>query len=166
MAAAKRLFQLKPAGTEPDVVLIVAQIAESRSESADAALALAADAMGPAGLDLLFRLMLTRSALAPRIRERLAKDSARQRMSEALAIAFDLRVASSCADRVPLLPRAAEVGDERSFGALAAVSTGAPRGCGRNKRKPCSPACPQEAAAFRKTMDAISRRMQSANKAP
>ncbi len=166
LQAAARLFRLLPAQSEPEVSLIVTQIAERGEPIATQALELAATEMGVPGHELLYRWLVTKPTLAPRAKQLLAVPATRASLSDGLAIAVDLRSATSCAARLPLLARAADVGDERALTALSALSSGTTRGCGRGKRKPCKPACVVEAAAFRQTMDKIQRRLHEPAKAP
>jgi len=67
--------------------------------------------------------------------------------SPALAIAYDLRFALSCASRVSLLPRAREYGDERSAQVLGNLIR-RPVGCRKTRRNPCRSRCSEQFYEF------------------
>jgi len=91
----------------------------------------------------------------------LGDAAVRQLTSPALAIALELRSAPSCSARLPLLGRAIEEGDERALTVLAGLSTGTRHGCGKNKRKPCTPACPEQVDQFRQAIAKLSQRLKA-----
>lgn len=130
---------------------LVVKAALSPGEASTRALDLMGSRMGSLGADMLYDLMLTSVPLRQATRERLDDPRVRKTFSPALAIAFDLRAAKSCEDRLPLLARALEHGDSRTVSALIGMSTGAKKGCGAKKRQPCPPTCPAEAQRFRDT---------------
>jgi hypothetical protein len=111
---------------------------------------------------MLYRLTLTKPRLADRAKQLLADPAVRQRTSPALAIAHELRSATSCPARLPMLDRAIEVGDARAIAVLAGLSTGSPHGCGKNKRKSCMPACPEQVEQFQQTITKLTQRMKVA----
>ncbi|HMA93796.1 MAG TPA: hypothetical protein VKP30_13995, partial [Polyangiaceae bacterium] len=163
MSAARRLFQAAPQETASnDLQYLIVRAAESRGEPADLAWKMLAEDMGTVGADLLYSMTLTKPRLADRAEQLLASPAMATKISPALGIARELRQASSCAQRLPLLERAVEVGDERAIMALGALSTGASKGCGKNKRKACLPACPEQAEQFRSAMNRISSRLKAA----
>jgi hypothetical protein len=106
--------------------------------------------MGKAGADLLYDLMLRRPELETRAKIALESLRRSSQFSPALAIAYDLRVAPSCASRVGLLPRAEAFGDERSALQLSALSR-RPPGCKKTRYRPCRARCSQEWRPFSET---------------
>ncbi|MBN1610208.1 MAG: protein kinase [Polyangiaceae bacterium] len=162
MNAAHRLFRVAPEQAERrDMQYLVGRAAETRGEPAARAWKLMVEDMGPSGPDVLYRLIVTKPRLAERARQLLDSAPVRRRVTPALAIAYELKSAPSCAARLPLLDRAIEEGDGRALSVLAGLSTGTQRGCGRNKRKPCSPACPAQVAQFRGAVARLSQRLRT-----
>ena len=162
MAVVKHLFSVEPSSvTDPELRYFVSRAAETPGPAADQAFDILENHMGTAGPDLLYELLL-RSKASDSAQAMLNKPSLRERFSPELAIAFDLRSAQGCAARLPLLKRASMEGDERSIMVLAALSSGTRRGCGKWKRHPCKPACPDEAQAFRDAIKSISVRVNGA----
>ena len=150
MAALDTLFRVAPDEVQDkNLGALVVKAALSPGEASTRALDLMGTRMGGLGADMLYDLMLTSVPLRQAARERLDDPPVRKRFSPALAIAFDLRVAKTCEERVPMLPRVAEHGDSRAVSTLIGLSTGAKRGCGPKKNKACPPACPAEAGRFR-----------------
>ncbi len=164
MSVLKKLFSLDPSMVaEPELRFFVARAAETPGQTADQAFDVLEYHMGTAGPDLLYELLL-RSKAAERALTVLRKPGLRDKFTPELAIAFDLRTAEGCAARLPLLKRASLEGDERSMFVLASLSSGTRRGCGRWKRQPCKPACPDEAPAFREVIKGISARVKGARR--
>jgi hypothetical protein len=79
-------------------------------------------------------------------------------------VAYDLRTANSCAARLPMLARASELGDERASQVLLPLSVGAKRGCGRWKKNPCPPPCPEEARRYSEVVARIATRLAALRK--
>ncbi|MBN1612798.1 MAG: serine/threonine protein kinase [Polyangiaceae bacterium] len=144
-------------GRDPEIRYIVSKAAQSGGRAADLAFAVMHQYMGSAGADLLYDLALRKPALESRASGLLAELRRKKKLSAALSIAYDLRFAPSCSARLRLLPRAAELGDERSVALLAALST-KPTDCRKKKRTACKVPCEQEAKQFRQTIDQIARR--------
>jgi serine/threonine-protein kinase len=162
ISTAKRLFAIAPDRmTDEKLRIVIARIAKTPAEPSELALDLMTNDMKSAGLDLMYELLLTSTELRPRIRERLDNPAIRKRATPALAIAYDLYSAKTCADRVPLLPQAEKFGDERALAQLAALSEGSKRGCGRKKRSPCPPRCAREAAQFQSAVAKIRQRLNA-----
>ena len=162
MATAKRLLALAPErALDKDLQYLVIKAAESGGVEAERAFDLLGAQMGSTGPDLLYDALFTKPKIAARSQAVLSMQSVRERASPALAIAFDLKTAKSCRARVPLLERAAQVGDERSAAILNQLSTGTKKGCGKWKRRPCKPACAEEAKLFREAVAAINARTQA-----
>jgi serine/threonine-protein kinase len=160
MAVAERLLRVAPAKAgDARLRVIIAKSAETPGQASDQALDLMAEHMGPHGADLLYEIMLTKPKLSERAAQLLRDQTVQEKFSPALAVAYELRVAKTCADRLPLLDRAASLGDERAIQVLNPLSIGAKRGCGAKKRLPCPPACAQEAAAYRAAVTKIAQRL-------
>jgi serine/threonine protein kinase len=162
MKAARRLFRVAPEQAERrDMQYLVQRAAETRGPPAERAWNMMLQDMGSAGPDVLYRLIVTQPRLAERARRLLDSPAARRRMTPALGIAYELKSARSCAARLPLLDRAVELGDERALAVLAGLSTGTQRGCGRNKRQPCAPACRAQVEPFRGAVAKLSQRLKA-----
>jgi serine/threonine protein kinase len=165
MATARRLLRAAPdEAHDADVGYLVAKATERTGEPERLAWLIITEEMGTAGPDLLYNLMLTNPKVADHAEDLLGDPAIQKRFSPALAIAYDLRTANSCAARLPLLDRAIEQGDARAVNALMGLSTGSKRGCGKSKRKPCLSACPEHAEQFRTAAEKISARLRGAGK--
>ena len=157
MAIAQRLFDVSPEETrDPDIRFLVRKAANTPGETSIIAFSIMAEHMGTAGPDLLYEIMLGNSRLSKHADELLASGNVRDIASPALRVAYALRKADSCAARLPLLDRAAELGDLRSVSILSPLTVGPKHGCGRWKRGPCPAPCAAEA---RRYTDAIVRIM-------
>ncbi len=149
MSIAQRLFDIAPEETrDPDIRFLVRKAANTPGETSIMAFSIMVEHMGTAGPDLLYELMLGNSRLSKHADELLASDNVREIASPALRVAYDLRKADSCAARLPLLDRAAELGDVRSVSILSPLTVGSKRGCGRWKKGPCSAPCAAEARRY------------------
>jgi hypothetical protein len=120
------------------------------------------DEMGSVGADLLYDLMVSDPKVAKTAEQLLSTPKVTAKFSPALAIAYDLRNAKTCAARVPLLERAAGLGDKRSVSILFPLSAGSKRGCGHWKRSPCPAACAEEARAYVQAVTKILERQSAA----
>jgi serine/threonine protein kinase len=165
MVVATRLFDAAPEqAADEDLRFLVKKAAGTPGETSKLALAALTQHMGSAGPDLLYEMMLTDVKTSQQARELLASAPVRARASPALAVAYELRLASSCSAKVPLLPRAAELGDDRTLSILSPLATGARKGCGRRKREPCPPPCAEEAKRFNETIARIVARGAAARR--
>jgi hypothetical protein len=79
----------------------------------------------------------------------------RAKASAALAVAIDLRRATSCEQRKEILARSIQYGDQRSLGQLALLRSKA--GCGPKKTDDCH-ACLRADGALEEAIQAVSRR--------
>jgi hypothetical protein len=146
--ATRRLLMIAPEEQDDgDIRYIVSRAADEKGKASELAFVVMSQHMGKAGADLLYDLMLRRPE--QQTRAKIALESLRRgsQFSPALAIAYDLRSAPSCASRLGLLPRAREHGDERSAQQLLALSR-RPTGCRKTKYRPCRARCAQEWKAF------------------
>lgn len=165
MVVATRLFDAAPEqGADEDLRFLVKKAAGTPGDTSKLAFAALTEHMGSAGPDLLYELMLNDPKTTAHARELLATPAVRARSSPALSIAYDLRLASSCSAKVPLLPRAAELGDDRTISILSPLATGRPKGCGKRKREPCPPPCAEEARRFNETLARIGARGAAARR--
>jgi hypothetical protein len=165
IATARRLLGASPeAARDADLQFLVAKATERPGEPERLAWLILTEDMGSAGPDVLYNLMLTNPKVADRAEALLGDPAVQRRFSPALAVAYELRSAPSCAARLPLLERAAKQGDARSLHVLGGLSSGSKRGCGKGKRKPCLPACPEQAEQFRGAMENISQRLREPGK--
>lgn len=159
--AFRRLFAVSPqAIRDNDLQQIILSIARSHGPAMQKAFVLMAYDMGPVGPDLLYKLSLSDRERRVEARAYLGKEKVHEKFSPALSIAYELQFSPTCASRLPLLPRAAQFGDERSLVVLAALSAAPKTGCGKRKQQPCRPKCPDEASQFDTTVRAIAERMQ------
>jgi serine/threonine protein kinase len=162
MVIATRLFDVAPEqAADSDLRFLLKRAATTPGESQKLALEAMRSHMGSAGPDLLYELMLTEPKASRIAQDLLTTPPVRERTSPALAVAYDLRLLPTCAAKVPLLERAAGLGDERSVAILAPLATGARKGCGRRRRDPCPPPCSEEAKRFQETIARINARTGS-----
>ncbi len=155
MSTATRLFDVAPEATaDSDLRFLVKKAAGVPGPTSKLAWDAMTNHMGSAGPDLLYELMLNDTKTTKQAQALLATQAIRQRESPALAVAYDLRQASTCSAKVPLLTRVAELGDDRSIALLAPLATGSKKGCGKRKKEPCPAPCAEEAKKFN---EAISR---------
>jgi hypothetical protein len=162
MSELDTLLRIDPErGRDKTVGALVVKAALSPGEASTRALDLMGTRMGSLGPDMLYDLMLTSIPLRQAARERLDDAAVRKQFSPALAVAFELRTARTCAERVPLLRRALETGDARAVSTLIGLSTAAKRGCGPKKKHACPAGCPTEAAHFRATALELQRKLNA-----
>lgn len=163
--ATRRLLIVSPeAQDDRDLQYVVSRAANDKGKASELAFVVMSQHMGRAGADLLYDLMLRRPELETRAKIALESLRRSSQFSPALAIAYDLRFAPSCASRLGLLPRAREFGDERSATLLSSLSR-RPPGCRKTARRPCKAPCTAESRAFVDTVRKIYAR-QAANKGP
>lgn len=163
MVIATRLLKVAPEDAkEADLRYLIKKAATIPGETSRIAFDLMIDRLGTTGPDLLYELYLSDPKVSPKTEQLLRDPRVVAHTTPALAIALELRRAGTCAGRVPLLDRAAALGDRRSVAILSQFSAGSKTGCGRWKRGPCSPACPEEARAYHQTITKIVERQPSA----
>ena len=131
-AVAKLVGLNERAADEDEVVDAITAAAQGPAESADAAFSLLQDSgLGAKGADILYDLSITKG-LSPRtltrVKQTLAKQEIKSRMSPALQVVIDLKNASGCEAKRAVLPRAKESGDARALVALRGMM--AAKGCG------------------------------------
>jgi serine/threonine-protein kinase len=159
MVVATRLFEVAPEqAADDDLRFLVKKAAGSPGEASKVAFEAMTSHMKAAGPDLLYELMLSDAKVSRQAQALLTSPAVREKTSPALAVAYDLRVTSSCAAKVPLLERAAQLGDERSVAILLPLATGSKKGCGRRKRDPCPPPCAEEAKRYQESIAKIMSR--------
>ncbi|HWO14178.1 MAG TPA: hypothetical protein VNN80_31955, partial [Polyangiaceae bacterium] len=157
--ATRRLLSIAPEQQDDkDLRYIVSRAANDKGKASELAFVIMSQHMGKAGADLLYDLMLQRPELASRAKIALESSRRASQFSPALAIAYDLRFAPSCASRLGLLSRAREFGDERSAQQLLALSR-RPTGCKRTRTRLCRARCGDESGAFVETVRKIYARM-------
>jgi hypothetical protein len=163
MDALDALFTVAPhKAKDRELSQLVVKDALSTGEASTRALDIMAHRMGSLGPDMLYDLMLTAPGLRRTARERLDDPTVKKNFTPELAIAYELREADACTDRVPLLSRAARSGDMRSVAVLMGLGTGTKRGCGARQRSPCPAPCASQASAFKKTAVEIQNRLAQA----
>jgi hypothetical protein len=157
--ATRRLLGIAPEERDDtDVRYIVTRAANDRGKASELAFVVMSQHMGKAGADLLYDLMLQRPELETRAKIALESSRRASQFSPALAIAYDLRFAPSCASRLGLLPRAREVGDERSAQQLINLSRRPPN-CKKTKTRLCRSKCGDESRQFIDTARKIYSRL-------
>lgn len=160
MEITRRLLQVAPEESrDPDLRYLVKKGAATPGEASRLAFDLMTQHMGSTGPDLLYELYIGNPKVSKRAQALLESEAVKQKASPALLVAYDLRKTESCSGRVKYLARAAELGDERSVAVLAPLSAGAKKGCGKNKRQACPPACPAEAQRYNETIARINARL-------
>jgi hypothetical protein len=95
---------------------------------------------GPLGPDLLYEFSTDKKTppeLAKLSEQLLLNKEVRPKASPALALLLDLRDATTCEARRPLLEKAPDVGDRRMLGLV--ISYTKKTGCGANNRVDCNP---------------------------
>jgi serine/threonine-protein kinase len=151
----RRLLSIAPEAAEDrDLHYIVSRAADDKGKASELAFVVMSQHMGRAGADLLYDLMLRRPEIETRVKIALESLRRTSQFSPALAIAYDLRFAPSCASRLGLLPRAREFGDDRSAQLLGSLSR-RPPGCKKTARRPCRARCGEESRAFMDTVRKI-----------
>jgi hypothetical protein len=157
---ARRLLLIAPDEQEDkDLRYIVLRAADDKgAKASELAFVVMSQHMGKAGADLLYDLMLRRPELETRARIALESLRRSSQFSPALAIAYDLRMAPSCASRLGLLTRAREYGDERSAQQLRALAS-RPPGCKKTRSRPCRARCSEEWKPFSETARQIYTRL-------
>lgn len=161
----ERLLATSPnVGADPDVRRTLRVAASFGGEPSQTAFRLMGSAMGSHGPDLLYQIMVAQPALADKAKFLLSRYRVRKLFSPELAIAYDLRFSPSCTARLGLLPRAREIGDQRTINTLAALVSPAP-GCGEPNHSPCIELCEREAAQFTRAVNDIVRRIRGSERA-
>jgi hypothetical protein len=166
MAIARRLLVVQPDKASSEALgVVVRRAAQTPGAASDLAFGLMTEELGSHGADLLYELAQSDPKgkdQAQKAKDRssalLADPKTRPLLSPALRVLLDLQEASSCAARVPLLPRAKALGDERSIAVLSPLASGSKRGCGKWKNLPCPAACKNEADAYIDTIKVIAAR--------
>jgi serine/threonine-protein kinase len=165
MVVATRLFDAAPEqALDGDLRFLVKKAAGTPGETSKLAFAALTEHMGTSGPDLLYEMMLNDTKTSKQAAELLSTPTVRSHMSPALAVALDLRRTNSCSAKVPLLGRAAELGDDRTIAILSPLATGARKGCGRRKRDACPPPCAEEAKRFNEAIARIVARGAAARR--
>ena len=157
MAIMQRLFDVAPEETrDSELRFLVRKAANVPGETSILAFSTMVEHMGSAGPDQLYEIMITNPRLYKHADELIASDDVQALATPALKVAYELRKAPNCAARLPMLDRAAELGDVRAVQILSPLTVGARHGCGPKKRSPCVAPCAAEAARY---LEAIGRIM-------
>jgi hypothetical protein len=155
METTRRLLLIAPEKqADADLRYIISRAAGAKGKASELAFVVMSQHMGKAGADLLYDMMLRRPELETRAKIALESLRGSSLFSPALAIAYDLRFAPSCASRLGLLPRARELGDERSVQVLSSLIR-RPAGCRKTRRNPCRSRCGNEFYEFSETIRQI-----------
>jgi serine/threonine protein kinase len=151
------LLEVEPkSNRDPEVVFILKRALLAPGPAHRQAARAVTTKMGTEGAELLYQLMSEHPEQRNRLKD-LFHELRRAKLASAeVSIAYDLRYASSCQSRLPLLERAEKYGDLRSLHQLQALST-APKRCGWGRT--CHPPCRAEAERFRQSVKVITRRL-------
>jgi len=109
-------------------------------DTAREVIGLCATLPGPIGPDLLYEFAndkKTPTELAKLAEQLLLNKTVRPKASPALALALDLREATTCEARQTLLDKATEIGDRRMLNTTIGLTKKS--GCGDSKRDDCNP---------------------------
>ncbi len=146
-AAVKRLAlthlrsTIKSLGGTPDAESTKRLVQFARDpDTAREVIGLFATLPGPLGPDLLYEFATDKKTppeLAKLADQLVANKDVRPKASPALALALDLRDATTCEARRPLLEKAVDIGDRRML--ALAVTYIKKTGCGANSRLDCNP---------------------------
>jgi serine/threonine-protein kinase len=158
-AVAKLVGLNERSADEDEVVDAITAAAQGPAESADAAFSLLQEnGLGAKGPDILYDLS-TSKGLSPRtlarVKQTLAKQEIKSRMSPALQVAVDLKNATGCEAKRALLPKAKESGDARALATLRGML--AAKGCGFLSLGDCW-SCMRKDGALGATITAIEER--------
>jgi hypothetical protein len=115
-----------------DIVELAMRVMLLDGPEPDSVFDLLSSHMGTAGADILYELITTRggSRAARRADEMLKDEDVRERGSAALRVAYELRTARSCEDKIALLDRAKADGDGRTLGQLQLLNKSCSRRSG------------------------------------
>jgi hypothetical protein len=162
MSVAVRLLRVSPEDAfTSDLRYLIRKATLAPGEASKTAFNILAEHLGSVGPDILYDLWLNEPKVSKTAEQLLLSREVQQKFSPALAIAIELRNAKSCAARLPLLERAAGLGDKRSIAVLFPLSSGSKRGCGKWKRSACPPTCAEEARAYLQAIGKILERQPS-----
>lgn len=137
-----------------------AALSRDSREATEQAFTLLEGRMGTSGIDVLYEVAYgsaaSRSpAAAAKARTSLGRAEVRGRASPALQVTLDLMRAGDCEGKRALLPRAKEVGDARTLGALKPLQQ--TKGCGFAAGKDCWP-CLRKDGALGQAVTAVEAR--------
>lgn len=131
LSTSRRLLEIAPeAAADKEVQQSLLVAAGGPPEAASEALTLIAKQPGHHAPDLLYAIGTTQPALKEQAMKQLGAAAMLERATPALRVAYDLRVAPSCAARKLLLGRASEVGDPRAVEVLKPLLVSKSKGCG------------------------------------
>jgi hypothetical protein len=160
----ERLLNVSPDKVNDPVVRdILGRAAAMDGDASKAAFRLMGNDLGTRGPELMYDLMLERPELAEKAKYQLSRYRVRRWFSPALSVAYDLRLASTCAGRLSMLERANEFGDQRSVDTLSAL-LGKPERCGPGEPVACLPLCTREAVQFTRTIEIITHRLRASQR--
>ena len=160
----ERLLSVSPDKVNDPVVRdILGRAAATDGDASKAAFRLMGNDLGTRGPELMYDLMLERPILAEKAKYQLSRYRVRRWFSPALSVAYDLRLASTCAGRLSMLDRANEFGDQRSVDTLSAL-LGKPERCGPGEPVACLPLCTREAVQFTRSIEIITHRLRASQR--
>jgi hypothetical protein len=162
MVLVQRLFEVAPSEVHDETLqFLILKASKTPGEASKLAYELMTQRMGGVGADVLYSLTFTSPKQVDEALAMLKEPKVRELFSPALAIAYELRTTEGCAEKLPLLERAAQLGDERSVMVLSPLAAASKKGCGKWKNKPCKASCADEAPDFLKAIRAIQARQEA-----
>ena len=142
LSTSRRLLEIAPeAAGDTEVQQSLSAAAGGPPEVASEALTLIAKQPGQYGPDLLYAVGAAQPALKEKAMGLLGAAAMLERATPALRVAYDLRVAPSCAARKLLLDRASAVGDSRAVEVLKPLLVSKSQGCGFMGLSRCPAPC-------------------------
>lgn len=166
IAAMRRLLELDPKAAEDgdvrhDLIELAMRVMLVQGREPEEVFDIITVRIGPVGGDILYELLTTRggSRAAKQAEDLLRDPTVRARGTAAMRIAYDLRVARSCEEKIALFHRAKAEGDSRTLGQLQMLN----HSCGR--RGGNGDCCLHNDSRLREAMDAMNGR-KSVHEAP
>jgi len=158
---ASLLFKADPSALSDTKMLEDIRNIAVGSEAQDAAFNLLESGMGANGVDVLYQMAHADwaseyPAAAARAQRALKREDVRAKATPQLALALDLRAASTCDAKKALLPKARELGDARALVVLRSYRPA--KGCGFLGGRDCWP-CMHRDGSLKQTIQAIEDRL-------
>ncbi len=154
----EQLFETEPSAAaereiKNGIIETLMRVMMGDNANADRLFALIEHKMGTNGPDLLYELLTTRggSRAAKRAEEMLGSAEFREKGTPEFRIAYDFRMAKTCADKEALFERAGKDGDKRVLGPMQMMN----RDCGGRRGGEC---CFSKSASFKAALDELKKR--------
>jgi serine/threonine protein kinase len=159
MVTAERLLEVAPEKRDSENLgVIVMRAAKTPGNASERALSLMQNQLGEGGADLLYQLFKAGGTTAQKAEALLSTRAVKAHLSPALRVLLELEAAETCEDRLPLLGRAAALGDHRSASLLIPLAKGSKTGCGKWKNRPCPAKCKDHSKEYWHAVETIQAR--------